>query len=98
MPPSLVNDRTLLKYIGTPSKIRRPYFLKISKYLYGSELDIYYPQYSFSIEVQGEPHEKYIEFFTEMIPIILSNSKYGYVWYYEDQYTVISEHLENWPH
>ncbi|CAB4399642.1 unnamed protein product [Rhizophagus irregularis] len=29
----------------------------------GLELDIYYPQYEFATEVQGEQHEKYIEFF-----------------------------------
>nr|CAG8482683.1 12463_t:CDS:2 [Entrophospora candida] len=51
------------KYLGLPSKICRPNFLKTSKYPTGLELDIYYPQYGFAIEVQGEQHEKYIEFF-----------------------------------
>ncbi|CAG8663419.1 7270_t:CDS:2, partial [Paraglomus occultum] len=51
------------KYLGPPSKIRRPDLLKVSKCFIGLELDIYYPEYGFAIEVQGEQHEKYIEFF-----------------------------------
>ncbi|CAI2199317.1 8954_t:CDS:1, partial [Funneliformis geosporum] len=38
-------------------------FLKTPKYSRGLQLDIFYPEYSFAIEVQGEQHEKYIEFF-----------------------------------
>jgi len=51
------------KYLGPPSKIRRPDFLKTLDHPTGLELDIYYPQYEFATEVQGEQHEKYIEFF-----------------------------------
>ena len=40
------------KYLGPPSKIRRPDFLKTLDYLTGLELDIYYPQYGFATEVQ----------------------------------------------
>ncbi|CAG8807821.1 3923_t:CDS:1, partial [Gigaspora margarita] len=51
------------KYLGPPSEIRRPDFLKTSESPIGLELDIYYPEYGLAIEVQGEQHEKYIEFF-----------------------------------
>ncbi|CAG8807462.1 2008_t:CDS:1, partial [Racocetra persica] len=40
-----------------------PGFLKTSKYPTGLELDIPYYYYGFAIEVQGEQHEKYNEFF-----------------------------------
>ncbi|CAG8615204.1 35163_t:CDS:1, partial [Racocetra persica] len=39
-----------------------PDFLKIPEHPKELELDIYYPEYDFAIEVQ-EQHEKYIEFF-----------------------------------
>ncbi|KAF0510057.1 hypothetical protein F8M41_018517 [Gigaspora margarita] len=97
------------KYLGPPSKIRRPNFLKISEYPFGLELDIYYPEYSFAIKVQGQQHEKYIDFSHRKDPknfikqqewdqlkkelceknwIVLSH-----IWYYEDPYTIIPEHL-----
>ncbi|PKY42215.1 hypothetical protein RhiirA4_455977 [Rhizophagus irregularis] len=56
------------KYLGPPSKIRRPDFLKTLDHPTGLELDIYYPQYEFATEVQGEQHERYIEFFHEGDP------------------------------
>ena len=37
--------------------------MKIPKYFKGLELNIPYYEYRFAIEVQGEQHEKYIEFF-----------------------------------
>jgi len=37
--------------------------LKIPKHPKGLELDIYYPEHDFAIEVQGPQHEKYIKFF-----------------------------------
>ena len=43
--------------------ICRPDFLKIPKHPKELELDIYYPEHDFAIEVQGLQHEKYIEFF-----------------------------------
>ncbi|RHZ49863.1 hypothetical protein Glove_510g12 [Diversispora epigaea] len=98
----------VIKYLGLPSNIRRPDFLKTYDYPLELELDIYYPEYGFAIEVQGQRHEKYIEFFhrnpknfikqqnrdqqkkvfCEEIWIVLR-----YVWYYEDPYIVIPEHL-----
>jgi hypothetical protein len=45
------------KLLGLPSDIRRPYFLKTPDHPLGLELDIYYPQYGFAIEVQGIQHE-----------------------------------------
>ncbi|CAG8499746.1 34990_t:CDS:2, partial [Racocetra persica] len=42
-----------------------PDFLKIQEYPNRLELDIFYPQYGFAIEVQGIQHEKYHEFFYE---------------------------------
>ncbi|RHZ82606.1 hypothetical protein Glove_108g36 [Diversispora epigaea] len=56
------------KYLGPPSKIRQPEFLKTPKHPSGLHLDIYYPQYGFAIEVQGQQHEKYIEFFHRSDP------------------------------
>ncbi|RHZ77702.1 hypothetical protein Glove_174g154 [Diversispora epigaea] len=49
-----------------------------------SELDIYYQEYGFAIEVQGQQHEKYIKFLHRN-PVILSNNKNPYV--------IIPEHL-----
>ncbi|CAG8696836.1 32305_t:CDS:2, partial [Racocetra persica] len=46
-----------------PDKNCWPGFLKTSKYPTGLELDIPYYHYGFAIEVQGEQHEKYNEFF-----------------------------------
>ncbi|CAI2178367.1 19948_t:CDS:2 [Funneliformis geosporum] len=46
-----------------PSENFWPDFLKTSKYSRGLQLDIFYQEYGFAIEVQGEQHEKYIEFF-----------------------------------
>jgi hypothetical protein len=51
------------KYLGPPSKIRRPNFLKTLEFPRGLELDIHYPQYGLAIEVQGEQHEYYNNFF-----------------------------------
>ncbi|CAI2187860.1 3759_t:CDS:2 [Funneliformis geosporum] len=47
---------------------RKPNFLKTSEYPTGLELDIPYYEYGFAIEVQGEQHEKYIEFFHRRDP------------------------------
>jgi hypothetical protein len=38
-------------------------FLKLLDHPTGLELDIYYPQCRFANKVQGEQHERYIEFF-----------------------------------
>ncbi|CAI2177823.1 18437_t:CDS:2 [Funneliformis geosporum] len=51
------------KYLGLPSKNRKPDFLKILEHLRGLELDIPYYHYGFAIKVQEEQHEKYIKFF-----------------------------------
>jgi len=53
----------LTKYLGPLSLIRKPNFLKTPECPTGLELDIYYPEYGFAIEVQGVQHEKYIKFF-----------------------------------
>ncbi|RHZ58326.1 hypothetical protein Glove_374g31 [Diversispora epigaea] len=97
------------KYLGEPSKNRKPDFLKTSKHPSGLELDIYYPQYGLAIEVQGQQHEKYIKFFhredsnnfikqqeRDQLKNELCNENWivlRYVWYYEDPYIVIPEHL-----
>ena len=97
------------KYLGPPSKIRRPDFLKTLDHPTGLELDIYYPQYGLAIEVQGEQHKRYIEFFHNDDPnnFIKQQTrdqlKKGlceenqiasrYVWYYGDPHIVIPEHL-----
>jgi hypothetical protein len=99
----------LTKYLGSPSLIRRPRFLKTQEYPIGLELNIFYPQYGNAIEVQGVQHEKYIEFFHRGDPNNFIKQKeqdqlkkelceenwiaLRYVWYYEDPYVVIPEHL-----
>ena len=86
------------KYLGPPSKIRRPEFLKTPD-----------PDYGFAIEVQGIQHEKYHEFFHRGDPNNFVKQQVRdqlkkelceenwivlrYVWYYEDPYIVIPEHL-----
>ncbi|CAG8816743.1 11536_t:CDS:1, partial [Racocetra fulgida] len=49
--------------LGKPSEIRKPDFLKTNKYPKRLELDIYYPQYRFAIEVQGIQHKYQTDFF-----------------------------------
>ena len=56
------------KYLGPPLLICKPNFLKTPECPTGLELDIYYPEYGFAIEVQGVQHEKYHEFFHERDP------------------------------
>src|SRR6185436_8919889 len=51
------------KLLGSPSDIRRPDFLKTPDHPLGLELDIYYLQYSFAIEVQVIQHERFHAFF-----------------------------------
>ncbi|CAI2186749.1 19836_t:CDS:2 [Funneliformis geosporum] len=94
--------------LGPPSSIRRPDFLKIPEHPRGLELDIYYPQYGFAIEVQGKQHEQHIKYFhkdpeefqkqlmRDQIKKELCEENYialRYVWYYEDPYVVIPNHL-----
>ncbi|RHZ69538.1 hypothetical protein Glove_283g76 [Diversispora epigaea] len=97
------------KYLGLPSNIRRPDFLKTYDHPLRLELDIYYPEFGLAIEVQGQQHEKYIEFFHKGDPnnFIKQQARdqlknelceenwivLRYVWYYEDPYIVIPEHL-----
>ncbi|CAG8849018.1 2017_t:CDS:2, partial [Gigaspora margarita] len=88
--------------------IRRPNFLKTAEYSTGLELDIYYPQYGFAIEVQGEQHKRYIKHFHQTLQgfnkqLIRDQLKaelceenwivLRYVWYYEDPYIIIPEYL-----
>ncbi|RHZ48689.1 hypothetical protein Glove_543g56 [Diversispora epigaea] len=96
------------KYLGSPSKIRRPEFLKTPEHPMKLELDIYYPNYGFAIEVQGQQHEKYTKFFHRGDPNNFIKQERDqlknelceeywivlrYVWYHQDQYKVIPEHL-----
>jgi len=55
--------KVITNIFGLPSSIRRPDFSKTSEYPRGLELDIYYPQYGFAIEVQGKQHEQHIKYF-----------------------------------
>ncbi|CAG8814779.1 13169_t:CDS:1, partial [Racocetra fulgida] len=98
------------KYLGPPSNIRQPDFLKTFEHPRGLQLDIYYPEYRFAIKVQGEQHDHYIEFFHrgesnnfikqqawDQLKKELCEENWivlRYVWYYEDPYVVISEHLQ----
>ncbi len=96
------------KYLGPPSKIRQPDFLKTPKHPSGLHLDIYYPQYGLAIEVQGKQHKHYIEHFHRTLEGFnnllardqLKKELYEensivlkYIWYYEDPHIVIPEHL-----
>ena len=99
----------LSKYLGPPSKERKPNFLKTLKHPSGLQLDIPYYHYDFAFEVQGEQHDKYIEFFHKGDPnnfikqqeqdqlkkeLYEENSiVLKYIWYYEDPHIIISEHL-----
>ncbi|CAG8649326.1 6768_t:CDS:2 [Cetraspora pellucida] len=89
--------------------IRQPEFLKTPEHPSGLHLDIYYPEYGFAIEVQGEQHKHYIEFFHRGDPnnFIKQQERdqlkkelceenwivLRYVWYYEDPYVIIPENL-----
>ena len=84
--------------------------MKIPKHPKGLKLDIPYYEYGFAIEVQGEQHEKYIEFFHRRNPnnFIKQQARdqlkkelceenwiaLRYIWYYKDPYVVILEHLQ----
>ncbi|RHZ85399.1 hypothetical protein Glove_66g24 [Diversispora epigaea] len=96
--------------LGKPFEIRRPNFLKTDKYPKGLELDIYYPQYGFAIEVQGIQHECQTDFFHQNLEkfknqLIRDQDKKELcdendialveIWYYEDPYKVISKYLQN---
>ncbi|CAG8728251.1 11200_t:CDS:1, partial [Cetraspora pellucida] len=99
----------IIKYLGPPSENRKPDFLKTSEYPTGLQLDIPYYDYGIAIEVQGQQHEKYIEFFhrgdlnnfvrqqkRDQFKKELCEENWivlRYVWYYEDPYTVIPDHL-----
>ena len=83
--------------------------MKIPEHPKGLELDIYYLEYGFAIEVQGVQHEKYIKFFhngdhnnfikqqaRDQLKKELCEENWialRYVWYYNDPYIVIPEHL-----
>ncbi|RHZ67239.1 hypothetical protein Glove_302g76 [Diversispora epigaea] len=99
----------IIKYLGPPSENRKPDFLKTPEYPTGLQLDIPYYNYGFAIEVQGQQHEKYVEFFHRGNPNNFINQQerdqlkkelceenwivLRYVWYYEDPYIVIPDHL-----
>jgi hypothetical protein len=70
----LIKD-TIENYLGSPSENCCPDFLKILKY-FRFQLDIFYPEHDFAIEVQGEQHEKYIEFFHRGDPNNFINNKH----------------------
>ncbi|KAF0553528.1 hypothetical protein F8M41_020256 [Gigaspora margarita] len=83
--------------------IRQPEFLKTPEHPN-------YPEYGFAIEVQGEQHDHCIEFFhrrdsnnfikqqaRDQLKKELCEENWivlRYVWYYEDPYIVIPEHLQ----
>ncbi|CAI2191799.1 1933_t:CDS:2, partial [Funneliformis geosporum] len=94
----------------SPSKNRRPGFLKISEYPKGLELDIPYYEYGFAIEVQGKQHEKYDKFFHKGdLNNFIKQQKRDQVkkdlceknqiilievWYFEDPHIVILQRLQ----
>jgi len=48
-------------------------FLEMSEHPQGLELDIYYPQYRFAIEVQDKQHEQHIKYFMKVQKILRNN-------------------------
>jgi hypothetical protein len=101
--------KVITNILSPPSSIRQPDFLKTSKHSQGLELDIYYPQYGFAIEVQGKQHELHIEHFhknaedfekqlmrDQLKKEICEENLIAlrYVWYYEDPYVIIPNHLQ----
>ncbi|CAG8480546.1 30216_t:CDS:2 [Gigaspora margarita] len=84
-------------------------FLKTPEHPRGLELDIYYPQYGFAIEVQGKQHEQYVKRFhkskedfekqlmRDQIKRKLCDENRIVlieIWYYEDPCIVIPEYLK----
>ncbi|GBC28496.2 hypothetical protein GLOIN_2v1765168 [Rhizophagus irregularis DAOM 181602=DAOM 197198] len=63
----------LTKYLGSPSLIRRPDFLKTQEYPNGVELDIPYYEYGFTIEVQDQAQDQLEKELCEKNLIALSN-------------------------
>ncbi|CAG8647936.1 13152_t:CDS:1, partial [Cetraspora pellucida] len=53
----------VMQYLGPPSRIHRPDFLKTHEYPTGLELNIPYYKYGFAIEVQGQQHKYYVKHF-----------------------------------
>ncbi len=101
--------KVITNIFGLPSSIRRPDFSKTSEYPRGLELDIYYPQYGFTIEVQGKQHEQHVKYFhkdPEEFEKQLMHDRLKkelckknlivlrYVWYYKDPNIVIPDHLQ----
>jgi hypothetical protein len=60
---SMEETRTLQGNSNEIINICRPDFLKTPDHPLGLELDIYYPQYGFAIEVQGIQHKCFHAFF-----------------------------------
>ncbi|CAG8647454.1 15871_t:CDS:2 [Racocetra fulgida] len=96
--------KIITKYLGLPSRIRKPDFLKTPKYPTGLKLDIPYYDYGFAIEVQGIQHERQIKFFhpnfedfekqqeRDQLKEELCEENWivlRYVWYYEDPFEKI---------
>ncbi|CAJ0911568.1 8618_t:CDS:2, partial [Entrophospora sp. SA101] len=103
----------VMKLLGPPSDIRRPYFLKTPDHPLGLELDVYYPQYDFAVEVQGIQHECFHAFFHKNQKdfekqFARDQLKKEHcdknrillikVWYYEDLYLVIPRRLKDLAH
>ncbi|CAG8834423.1 11662_t:CDS:2, partial [Gigaspora margarita] len=80
----------ITKILGPPSEIHKPDFLKTPEYPRGLELDIYYPQYGFAIEVQEYfyKNEEDFELCEENWIVLIE------IWYYEDPHIVIPEYLK----
>ncbi|CAI2183634.1 13325_t:CDS:2 [Funneliformis geosporum] len=79
--------KIITKYLGPPSSIRKPDFLKTPEYPTGLELDIPYYDYGFAIEVQ-QTRDQLKDELCEENWIALR-----YVWYYEDPFEKIPDIL-----
>ncbi|CAG8601186.1 979_t:CDS:2, partial [Racocetra persica] len=71
----------ITKILGPPSVICKPNFLKTPEYLRGLELDIYYPQYRFAIEIKRELCDENWFVLIE-------------IWYYKDPHIIIPKYLK----
>ncbi|POG76724.1 hypothetical protein GLOIN_2v1871901 [Rhizophagus irregularis DAOM 181602=DAOM 197198] len=73
----IAHSRGVITNISPPSSIHRPDFLNIPEHSRGLELDIYYPQYRFAIEVQGKQHEQHSELKRMCTEVLRANGEHN---------------------
>jgi hypothetical protein len=61
--PEQIARALLTRALGPPSPVRRPPFTWTAASPRGLELDLFYPQFGFAVEVQGEQHRRWVPHF-----------------------------------